>query len=258
MKVRHNLKQIEKSAKPLDAWWTVMVIDPLAFRITWFFVNFTSFTPNHVSLMALIFGLLASIFYLQGTHSALVVGAVLFEIAFVLDCTDGKIARVNNSGTKFGAYWDFIQDRILQFIALFTIVLGQFQLIGNTDIIFAGLIYLFADAIHRTNSLHSGSLRFQYGDKAFVRSSPEQVKVDLDEYIKTHSKWKGDLKRWFISRRIKLLPTTIEMRVLVFFVAAIFNQVYLGLILASFALFLLTILRGVLTIKQLYLLPEKS
>ena len=42
----------------------------------------------------------------------LVAGALLFLVGFVVDCMDGKIARLNGTGSMFGAWFDFIFDRL--------------------------------------------------------------------------------------------------------------------------------------------------
>src|SRR3712207_8819073 len=42
----------------------------------------------------------------------LLLGALLFHLSFVLDCMDGKIARLNGTGSPFGSWLDYVFDRL--------------------------------------------------------------------------------------------------------------------------------------------------
>ncbi len=251
MKAKYSFEQTKDSAKAVDAWWTVAIIDPIAFRVTWFIANFTSLTPNQISFLALLIGIAASYFYFQGDYQSLVIAAFIFESAFILDCVDGKLARLKKTGTKFGAYWDFLQDRIIQFIALFALIWGQYQVKGDINFIWLGLVYLFADSLHRVMAFHISKVRFQYGGRFFVRQTRDDLEDELTEYKKTDSGFKVSVKQWLWTRRLAILPTTIEIRVLIFLFAAVFNQIFVGLVLAIIILLSLVVLRSILTIKRL-------
>ena len=165
---------------------------------------------------------------------------------------------MKNTGTKFGAYWDFVQDRLIQFIALFALIWGQYQISSDINIIWLGLIYIFADSFHRVLAFHISSVRFRFGEEYFQRRDKDQLRDELYQYEKFNNNWKFGIKRWMWTRRLAILPTTIEARVLLFFFAAIFNQIFLGLLLSAGLLLGLSILRSILTVKRLYSHPDTN
>jgi len=255
MNNRYSFEEVKDSAKLIDAWWTVKLIDPIAIRLTYFFANYTGFTPNQITLFSLIFGLVSTYFFLKGDYPNLVLGAVAMELSFVFDCVDGKIARLKKTETQFGAYWDFIQDRLVQFAALFALILSQYQITGNTDFWILGMIYVFADALHRTSSFHTERLVTKAEKEAGripSKKTKEEIEKILVQYAKTHSAWKAFIKRWLVKNRLATFPTTIETRVLLFFVSTILNQVYWGLVLAVATLAFLTVIKSVMSLRHLY------
>ena len=75
-----------------DAWWTVLLVDPLASRMVLPVANRTDITPNQITIVSFAVGLLSAAAFTQGDHPWLVLGALLYHLSFVLDYMDGKIA----------------------------------------------------------------------------------------------------------------------------------------------------------------------
>src|SRR5699024_8728465 len=91
----------EQTYKPRDSWWTVCLVDPLASRLVKGTANKTSITPNQLTVGALVLGLAAAVCFFLADWYWLLAGAVLFHLSFVLDCMDGKIARLKGNGSVF-------------------------------------------------------------------------------------------------------------------------------------------------------------
>jgi phosphatidylglycerophosphate synthase len=86
---------------PIDV-WLLRFIDT---HLTWYYQN--GFTPNLVTTISILIGMLsAGAVYYQ--HFA--VGAVLFIVAYYLDCVDGKLARKYHLVTAFGDFYDHFGD----------------------------------------------------------------------------------------------------------------------------------------------------
>ncbi len=97
----------EVRVKEKDAWWTVAVVDPLvalffpsAARASWV-------TPNRLSLASLAVAFAAAASF---AGSELVLGACLFQVSFLLDCMDGKLAHSRGQSNPFGAWLDSVVD----------------------------------------------------------------------------------------------------------------------------------------------------
>ncbi len=100
-----SLAEIKReSLKSADAWWVVLVADPIAIRLLWLLVRvWPGLTPNAVTLASLMAGLAAGVAFFTG-H--LVWGALLYQLSFILDCVDGKLARLKGQTSPLGAFWD--------------------------------------------------------------------------------------------------------------------------------------------------------
>jgi phosphatidylglycerophosphate synthase len=90
-----------------DAWWTALVIDPIALRILPWLVPRQRITPNGLSLASLVLALAAGGGFLTKHY---VLAGVLFELHFFVDCLDGKVARLRGTQNVRGAYLDVACD----------------------------------------------------------------------------------------------------------------------------------------------------
>ncbi len=79
----------------------------------------TPLTPNQVTLLSLLFGILSGLFLSKGSYTASVVGALCFQMACVLDNCDGEIARAKNLRSVFGGWLDIAAD-VLTELAFFS------------------------------------------------------------------------------------------------------------------------------------------
>jgi phosphatidylglycerophosphate synthase len=75
-------------------------------------------TPNQVTVLSFLTGLLAAWSFAGGSYSAGLFGALLFQLAAVLDCCDGEVARVKFAESSFGDALDITLDAIAN-LALF-------------------------------------------------------------------------------------------------------------------------------------------
>jgi len=65
--------------------------------------------PNVLTIFSFLFAILAAFCFFENW---LIIGAVLYLINFVFDCTDGTLARLTNQSSNIGAKLDFYTDRI--------------------------------------------------------------------------------------------------------------------------------------------------
>lgn len=89
------------SRKPWDAQLAYRLVYPL--RDTWV-------TPNHLTTLRLLFGLLAFAGLAAGGGAWTNVGALCFVISNFLDHADGELARLTGDSSRFGHYYDLISD----------------------------------------------------------------------------------------------------------------------------------------------------
>lgn len=96
-------------AKRQDAWWTVLTCDPIAVPASRWLVPVRLITPNGITIISIILGFVSSYLFATG-H--LVFGALVSQVSFVLDCMDGKLARLRRTSSKIGRWLDALGDRL--------------------------------------------------------------------------------------------------------------------------------------------------
>jgi len=81
----------------------------LSFRLTPVLMR-TSITPNQITALSLLFGLLSVVCFILGNYIAGIIGALFLTTSYTLDNCDGEVARIKNMSSEFGAKFDDIVD----------------------------------------------------------------------------------------------------------------------------------------------------
>jgi phosphatidylglycerophosphate synthase len=80
-------------------------------------------TPNHVTITAILVGLLASFFASRGGYAMIALAGVLLEFNSILDSCDGELARLRYQYSKLGQWLDNLSDDIVD--NLFLVAVGH-------------------------------------------------------------------------------------------------------------------------------------
>jgi archaetidylinositol phosphate synthase len=73
------------------------------------------FTPNQISLLSLLLGVAAMLLFAVRSFP---LGSLVLLASAVLDLVDGHVSRIQNSGTRFGAVFDWIVDKYVDTLAM--------------------------------------------------------------------------------------------------------------------------------------------
>lgn len=85
-------------------------------------------TPNQISVLSLIAGLLCAFLYFQ---QHFVTGSILLFLSALLDLVDGSVARKVNRQTDFGAVFDWITDKYVDAFVLLGIGFSGIPIISR-------------------------------------------------------------------------------------------------------------------------------
>ncbi len=78
----------------------------------------TPLTPNQITILSFLTGLLGASCFLLGSYGGSVLGALLLQFSTVLDCVDGEVARVKMLESPLGEWLDITLDTVVH-IAIF-------------------------------------------------------------------------------------------------------------------------------------------
>jgi phosphatidylglycerophosphate synthase len=105
---------------------------------TGFFIK-SGLHPNQITLLSGAAGVMAILFFSFGTKTGFILGAVFFELFYILDNCDGEVARAKGLSTKFGSWLDTLVDYCVHVAAFGAIALGLYRITPSPFIIVAGL-----------------------------------------------------------------------------------------------------------------------
>lgn len=105
------------------------------------------FTPNMITSLSLIFGLISNISYLKNKYY---ISALSLFISYFFDCMDGNYARKYNMQSKFGDYYDHFKDWFI------IIILSYLFIKKNKSYIFKKYTFIILGIILLGTNLHVG------------------------------------------------------------------------------------------------------
>lgn len=119
-----SLKQVAEKLV-LKSWWASVAILPLANRLVVLVANYTELTPNQITLISSLFRLVTAALFLSGDYWALVLGGICFQLAYLIDCVDGPVARLKGKTSVLGRYLDHLSDLVGDLLILSALAWGQ-------------------------------------------------------------------------------------------------------------------------------------
>ena len=121
-------------------------------------------SPNSITFLAAVVGLVSAAGFGVGTYSAGIVAALLFQLAAVIDCCDGEVARLTFTESPFGAWLDIAMDNIVHMAifagmaaGLYVTQVGQvhawmFLALGSAAVLGNGVSFLLVEKAQKIKS----------------------------------------------------------------------------------------------------------
>jgi len=116
--------RLDAAVKANDGFFTTFFVSPYSRFVARFAARIGA-TPNQVTLLAMLVGILAALAFAKGERFGLITGAVLLQVAFMLDCVDGQLARYTRNFSRMGAWLDSVFDRGKEFLVYAGLAIGS-------------------------------------------------------------------------------------------------------------------------------------
>lgn len=123
--------RLRSAVKARDGFFTTFFISPYSRYIARWCAR-RGLTPNQVTTASLITALIAAGCAATGTRAGFVAAGVLLLFSFVLDCTDGQLARYSLQYSTMGAWLDATFDRAKEYAYYAGLALGAAR--GGDDV----------------------------------------------------------------------------------------------------------------------------
>ncbi|HEC79516.1 MAG TPA: hypothetical protein ENI34_10340 [candidate division WOR-3 bacterium] len=146
MRAEHHLTRILIN-KECDGPVAKYINRPFSLRITKFLMK-TKIQPNTITVFCFLISIIAALFLSLKGYLPLAIGAVLAQLASILDGCDGEIARLKDLETRFGGWFDAVLDRYADALLLLGLTYHIFQEMNNPGVIFLGAAALIGSLIN--------------------------------------------------------------------------------------------------------------
>ncbi|MFF5979854.1 DUF5941 domain-containing protein [Streptomyces olindensis] len=123
--------RLKSAVKSRDGFFTTYCVSPYSRYIARWCAR-RGLTPNQVTTASLLTALIAAACAATGTRGGFVAAGVLLIASFVLDCTDGQLARYSLQYSTLGAWLDATFDRAKEYAYYAGLALGAAR--GGDDV----------------------------------------------------------------------------------------------------------------------------
>ncbi|MBX7044004.1 MAG: CDP-alcohol phosphatidyltransferase family protein [Ignavibacteria bacterium] len=169
---KQSLKTVD-SEEILD----LVIFRPLSFVLVKLIYS-TNITPNQISSVALIFGILSGVLYGFGTYEFLLLGSASFFICNTLDCMDGQLARLKKNGTKIGRVIDGFIDYTTSVSVFLGLGIAMTKITG--DPIYSWILTVAAGISKALQNMLFDNYRNLYLEIAYGKAS--DIDAEILEY----------------------------------------------------------------------------
>ena len=99
----------------------------------------TPITPNHITTMSLIFGIIGSLLFISSKPEDKILGSLAFVVSYIFDNCDGEVARYKNLTSNFGEKFDTFVDWVVHTLLYAALGYGSAQEFGDSIWLWLGL-----------------------------------------------------------------------------------------------------------------------
>ena len=99
----------------------------------------TPVTPNQVTVVSALIGLVSAWFFAQGNYTAGIIGALLLHLSALVDCVDGDIARVVFKDSPIGKWLDLGLDQVVHVAVFATLAVGLSRAGADAPVVWLGI-----------------------------------------------------------------------------------------------------------------------
>ena len=133
-----TIKELRKSANSKRRDFLYSLMDYLAYYPAKLFL-YTSLTANQITVIWIIGQIIAALFLTTGDYLTIIIALIAFQAMFILDCTDGIVARYKKQFSLNGVYLDYLGHYITNPLLFICLGIGITKYTHNIIYLFIGL-----------------------------------------------------------------------------------------------------------------------
>jgi CDP-L-myo-inositol myo-inositolphosphotransferase len=157
MKKEAERRLVRQIVRPDDGWVSRKINRVFSTRISFLLANF-NIHPNFVTTFIFLLTLVGAWFAASGIYAQIALGALIFQIASMLDGCDGELARLTLRTSKFGSWYEQFASNARYIIFFVALGISAWHTSGSQVYLFA-VVMLAAIAIYMLAQM--GSMAYE-------------------------------------------------------------------------------------------------
>jgi phosphatidylglycerophosphate synthase len=179
--------RLDQAVKADDSPYTTFAISPWSKYVAWE-AGRLGLTPNQVTLTSLAVAAGAATSFAVGTRPGYVVGALLLQLSFGLDCADGQLARLTSRFSDLGGWLDAMCDRLKEYVVYAGLAVGSIH--AGDDVWSLAVVALVLQTVRH-------AVDWSWSVTPAAVSAAEQG---------VRRRASGERRRWHWGRKVAVLP----------------------------------------------------
>lgn len=139
---------------------------PISSQITEFLLR-TKIQPNTITLISFFLSTIGAFLFFHKGYLNLLIGAILAQVASIINGCDGEIARLKFLETEFGGWFDAVLDRYADAFLLLGLTYHTYQVISSPAIMIIGFMAVIGSLINSYTADKYDSLMKRRGNRHF-------------------------------------------------------------------------------------------
>jgi phosphatidylglycerophosphate synthase len=103
-------ERLRVTFQPREEWWSRVFATPIAQLILTVVADWRWITPNRLTILSFWMTILSGTLILAGDAVSLVSAGVVLQVAYIIDCMDGQLARYRGVSSQVGSLLDKWSD----------------------------------------------------------------------------------------------------------------------------------------------------
>ena len=162
---------------------------PLSTRLSFLLANW-KVHPNTITTFALLLSLIGAWFAGSGIYQQIVLGAFIFQIASILDGSDGELARLTYLTSRFGNWYEQIAGKMRYVVFFGALGIGAWQATGSRIYLFA-VIVLGAMAFYMFSQMISFAWKRRHEEPRSIVPERTEIAEPNTLFGSIYTLWRG-------------------------------------------------------------------
>jgi len=143
MGYQERIERLAKTSQPRQEWWSRVFATPVANMILAMVADCPRITPNRLTFLSFFLTIATSVLVFSGDSLSIIIAGMVLQVAYIVDCMDGQLARYRKTASKTGSFYDQWSDFVKFPFVLVALALAAFHRSNSVLPVVLGLVCVF-------------------------------------------------------------------------------------------------------------------